>query len=232
MKMFSIKSIKQVLASIPCSIIIFAMPACNSGRDKALQDAFASYTGRYALVVVKKDFSLAVYDREMKRAALYRIGFGSNVDVKPKLYEGDDRTPEGVYMINEILSMDAGRETESYRKLMKMNEIYFRAAAGYHRYGNPAEDLGDNAYGPRYFGINYPNETDVARYNKELAAGSIPSVKGKTPGPGYGIAIHGNSDEDSIGGLCSSGCIRMYNRDIVELEKYITISTPVLIFGR
>jgi len=222
----------KILITILCFMIFFAVPGCNAGRERALQNAFASYNGRFALVIVKKDFSLAVYDREMKRVALYRVGFGSNVDMKQKLYEGDDRTPEGVYMINEILSMDAGRETESYRKLMKMNEIYFRAAAGYHRYNNVKEDLGDNAYGPRFFGINYPNETDVQRYNKALAAGSIPSVKGKIPGPGYGIAIHGNNDEESIGGLCSSGCIRMYNRDIVELEKYITISTPVLIFSR
>lgn len=230
--MFSIKIMKQLLPAILCLIIISAVPGCNFGRERAIQDAFASYNGRFVLVIVKKDFSLAVYDRELKRVALYRAGFGSNGDMKPKLYEGDDRTPEGVYMINEILSMDAGRETESYRKLMKMNEIYFRASAGYHKYNNTDEDLGDNAYGPRYFGINYPNEADLAKYNKALAAGSIPSVKGKTPGPGYGIAIHGNNDEKSIGGLCSSGCIRMYNRDIVELEKYITISMPVLIFNR
>ena len=202
------------------------------GKEKALQEAFVSYSGKYAIVISKRDFSLTVYDRRMKKAAVYRIGFGSNSDMKQKLYEGDDRTPEGVYMINEILSMDAGHETESYRKLMKMNQVYFRAAAGYHRYNNIKEDLGDNAYGPRFFGINYPNEADIQRYNRALAAGLIPAVKGKTAGPGYGIAIHGNNDEASIGGLCSSGCIRMYNRDIVELEKYITMSTPVLIFNR
>lgn len=227
-----INCLKQIIPALFCTMILFMTPGCNSGRERELQDAFASYNGKYALLIIKRDFSLAVYDRGMNRVAVYRIGFGSNGDMKQKLYEGDDRTPEGVYAVNEMLSMDAGRETESYRKLMKMNEIYFRAASGYHRYNNVKEDLGDNAYGPRYFGINYPNETDIQRYNKALASGLVPSVKGKIPGPGYGIAIHGNNDEESIGGLCSSGCIRMYNRDIVELEKYITISTPVLIFNR
>ena len=221
--------IKKVLISVSCFLLV---QGCGMGKERAVHDAFSSYNGKYAIVIVKRDFSLTVYNREVKKIASYRIGFGSNGDIKQKLYEGDDRTPEGFYLINEILSMDAGRETESYRKLARMNEIYFRAAAGYHRYNNVSEDLGDNAYGPRYFGINYPNEADILRYNKALAAGSIPAVKGKTAGPGYGIAIHGNNDEKSIGGLCSSGCIRMYNRDIVELEKYITISTPVLIFNR
>ena len=223
------RTVKIILLPAACLLLL---AGCGMGKEKALQDAFSSYNGKYAIVIVKKSFSLTVYDRGMKKIASYRIGFGSSADMKQKLYEGDDRTPEGVYMINEILSMDAGRETESYRKLMKMNEVYFRAAAGYHRYNNAGEDLGDNAYGPRFFGINYPNEADLARYNKALAAGSVPAVRGKIPGPGYGIAIHGNNDEASIGGLCSSGCIRMYNRDIVELEKYITMSTPVLIFNR
>lgn len=212
---------------IPCIFMI----ECGGSKGKALETAFASYSGRYAIVIIKKDFSLSVYDRDLKQVAVYKIGYGSSPDMKPKLYEGDDRTPEGVYVINEILSMDAGKETGSYRKLMKMNEIYFRASAGFHRYGKPGEDLGDNAYGPRYFGIDYPNEADKTRYAALLNEGAIPAVKGKIPGIGYGIAIHGNNDEGSIGGLCSSGCIRMYNRDIVELEKYVTIMTPVLIFS-
>ncbi len=223
---------KKMAVAVLCSVLLPVTHGCGSAKESALQHAFASFNGRYAIVIIKKDFVLEVFDRDIKRVARYKIGYGSNTDMKQKLFEGDDRTPEGIYMINEMLSMDAGRETESYRKLMKMNEVYFRAAAGYHRFNNIKEDLGDNVYGPRYFGINYPNEADLSRYNRALAAGDIPQVRGKTPGPGYGIAIHGNNDEKSIGGLCSSGCIRMFNRDIVELEKYLTISTPVLIFNR
>lgn len=223
---------KKITVAVLCSVLFLAIYGCNSAEESALCKAFASFNGRYAIVIIKRDFTLEVYDRDIQRVARYKIGYGSNADMKPKLFEGDNRTPEGIYMINEMLSMDAGRETESYRKLMRMNEVYFRAAAGYHRFNNIKEDLGDNVYGPRYFGINYPNEADMARYNRALAAGELPRVRGKTPGPGYGIAIHGNNDEESIGGLCSNGCIRMFNRDIVELEKYVRISTPVLIFDR
>ncbi|PKL16985.1 MAG: hypothetical protein CVV49_13495 [Spirochaetae bacterium HGW-Spirochaetae-5] len=113
-----------------------------------------------------------------------------------------------------------------------MNKVFFSKSKGYHKYGYPDEDLGDNAYGPRYYGINYPDETDIRNYGKALEKGEIPIVNGKPAGPGYGIAIHGNNDEDSIGHLCSSGCIRMYNRDIIDLEKYIMLSTPVLIFHK
>ena len=212
------------------SLCIFTAAGCRNSRDAALEKAFASHEGKYAVVVDKKAFRLTIYGRDLKSIVSYRIGYGSNPDMKPKLFEGDDRTPEGTYSVNEILSMDAGRETESYRKLMKMNQIYFRASAGFHRYGRPDEDLADNAYGPRYYGIDYPNDEDKARYSRVLAENGIPAVKGKIPGIGYGIAIHGNNDEDSIGRLCSSGCIRMYNRDIVELEKYIAIGTPVIIY--
>ncbi len=224
--------VKIILQMIMIPLLVFAVQGCKVSRNRALKDAFSAYNGRYALVIIKKDFTLTVYDRDLKSVAEYRIGLGSNPDMKPKLYEGDSRTPEGVYAINEILSMDAGRDTESYRKLKKMNEVYFRASSGYHRYNKINEDLGDNAYGPRYYGINYPNGPDVRRYNRSVAEGAVPPVKGRIPGIGGGIAIHGNNDEESIGGLCSSGCVRMYNRDIVELEKYITMSTPVLVFSR
>lgn len=214
-------------------LIVFMMlmiNSCGDSKKESLNNVFSTYRGRYALVVNKKQFTLEVYDSSLNRINTYKIGYGHNPDMKAKLYEGDDRTPEGIYEINEILSMDAGKESESYRKLLNMNKVFFSKSSGYHKYGHPDSDLGDNAYGPRYYGINYPNGTDIAKYKKAVAAGEVPLVRGKPAEPGYGIAIHGNSDEESIGHLCSSGCMRMYNRDIIDLEKYIMLSTPVLIF--
>lgn len=210
--------------------MILMINSCGDSKKESLKNAFSSYRGRYALLINKKQFTLEVYDSSLEKIITYKIGYGNNPDMKAKLYEGDNRTPEGVYFINEILSMDAGKESESYRKILNMNKVYFSKSKGYHKYGYPDEDLGDNAYGPRYYGINYPDETDIMNYRKALEKGGIPAVNGKPAGPGYGIAIHGNNDEDSIGHLCSSGCIRMYNRDIIDLEKYIMLSTPVLIF--
>ena len=195
----------------------------------SIKQVFTSHRGRYAIVIIKNKFILEVYNSSYEMVNSYKIGYAHNPDMKPKLYEGDNRTPEGVYEVNEILSMDAGKESESYKKLQNMNRVYFKKSNGYHKYSDPDSDLGDNAYGPRYFGISYPNEKDVKNYKEAFDRGEIPVVRGKSAEIGYGIAIHGNNDEESIGHLCSSGCVRMYNKDIVNIEKYIMLSTPVII---
>ncbi len=42
-------------------------------------------------------------------------------------------------------------------------------------------------------------------------------------------AIHGTNRPASIGGFVSYGCIRMYNRDIVELYRLVAVGTPVIV---
>jgi lipoprotein-anchoring transpeptidase ErfK/SrfK len=42
-------------------------------------------------------------------------------------------------------------------------------------------------------------------------------------------AIHGTNRPQSIGGYVSYGCIRMYNRDIVELYRLVAVGTPVVV---
>jgi lipoprotein-anchoring transpeptidase ErfK/SrfK len=42
-------------------------------------------------------------------------------------------------------------------------------------------------------------------------------------------AIHGTNHPQSIGGFVSYGCIRMYNRDIVELYRLVAVGTPVIV---
>lgn len=212
-------------------LIILIISSCSNMKQEYLKKVFTSHRGKYAIVIIKKQFILEVYNYDRQKINSYKIGFGSNPDMLPKLHEGDNRTPEGVYEINEILSMDAEKGSESYRKLQKMNEVYFRAKEGYHKYTDHTQDLGDNAYGPRYYGINYPNEEDRKKYLSALKEGGIPLYKGKPAEIGYGIAMHGNNDEASVGHLCSSGCIRMYNRDIVDIEKYIMLSSPVIILN-
>ena len=221
---------KYLLSLIIFTALLF-LSCKDGGREKILSDLFEKSNSRYALVISKKDFRLTVYDRDMGIAASYRIGYGNNHDMKAKLHEGDNRTPEGVYFVNEILSMDVSVNTEAYQKLRRMNQVYFRSSAGYNKFGNPGVDLGDNVYGPRFFGIDYPNSRDRERYAKALEQGEIPFVKGVPAGIGYGIAIHGNNDENSVGNISSSGCIRMFNRDIVEMDRFIDMGTPVIITG-
>ena len=43
----------------------------------------------------------------------------------------------------------------------------------------------------------------------------------------YGI--HGTNNPTSIGGFVSNGCIRMHNRDVLELSQYVGIGTSVSI---
>lgn len=43
------------------------------------------------------------------------------------------------------------------------------------------------------------------------------------------IAIHGTNRPDSIGTFASYGCIRMHNRDIVDLYDRVRVGTPVLV---
>ncbi len=211
-------------------ILSLLFVSCKEGKDKIPAHIFDGTNARFAIVISKKKFVLSVYDTDFKKVASYKVGYGLNPDMLPKLFQNDKRTPEGMYRIDEILSMDASRETESYRKIKYMNGVYFSSKAGYSKFNNPEADLGDNAYGPRFLSIDYPNEKDRERYSKALEKGEIPFEKGSPFAIGYGIAIHGNNDEASIGHLSSSGCVRMYNRDIVELDRFVEIGTPVFIY--
>lgn len=42
-----------------------------------------------------------------------------------------------------------------------------------------------------------------------------------------GIGIHGTHDPSSIGTLCTEGCIRMRNEDILQLVEKVVVGTPV-----
>lgn len=45
--------------------------------------------------------------------------------------------------------------------------------------------------------------------------------------PHYGI--HGTNNPDSIGKIVSHGCIRMYNSDVLELSRLVSVGTTVKI---
>lgn len=218
------------ISKVLVHIFLVTLLSCNGHGyyQKKGQEILKKYKGNYVLVVSKKNFMLFVVGRD-GTVAKYRIGYGLNPDKKPKLYANDNRTPEGLYYITEILSMDAPKKSSAYTTLVEMNKVYFKAKDGHYKFGHPDVDLGDNAYGPRFYRISYPNENDIARYEEAKKNGSLPTKNGRIPSIGSGIALHGNNDPDSIGQLASSGCIRMYNDDIIELEQYIQVGTPVLI---
>jgi lipoprotein-anchoring transpeptidase ErfK/SrfK len=42
-------------------------------------------------------------------------------------------------------------------------------------------------------------------------------------------AIHGTNNPSSIGGFVSYGCIRMHNRDVLDLYSRVNVGTPVVV---
>ncbi|MGE5559317.1 MAG: L,D-transpeptidase family protein [Bacillota bacterium] len=48
----------------------------------------------------------------------------------------------------------------------------------------------------------------------------------------WGIfGIHGTNKPSSIGSMASHGCIRMFNRSVIELYRLVQVGTPVYIMG-
>ena len=201
-------------------------------KSLLLQKAFSGSKSRYLLFISKKNFTLQVYDRKHQVKQKYKIAYGFNPDRGPKLYEGDQRTPEGIYSIKDVLSLKDPADSDSHRELKALNELYLKAQDGFFRFDNPRLDLGKNAYGPRFYRLDYPTEDDKARYEKALKEGKIPVDNDEKPaGIGFGIAIHGNNYAKSIGHPASAGCILLHNRDIKKLDPYITKGMPVIITG-
>jgi len=56
---------------------------------------------------------------------------------------------------------------------------------------------------------------------------STTSAETKSHKTWIGIGIHGTHDPSSIGTLCTEGCIRMKNEDILELVNKVGVGTPV-----
>ncbi|MDR3238021.1 MAG: L,D-transpeptidase, partial [Spirochaetia bacterium] len=77
---------------------------CSSPYNALLEAAFASSNGtQYAIVVDKKNYTVHVYNNARVLVASYPAGYGLNPDGGTKLHSGDNRTPEGLYHVNEIL---------------------------------------------------------------------------------------------------------------------------------
>lgn len=229
----------SIFLALLCSLLLFHEPGRANGkvnnykilkkRKILVRKSFRRYRGRYLIYISKDNFRLYVYNRRLKVILQFPIGYGRNPDMKSKQYEWDNRTPEGVYKIDEKLSAAASRRSRSYRLLKQLNDLHLKASDGFYKYGQPQVDTGKNAYGPRLFYIDYPNKRDEIRYKRAKLAGKIPIVEDKPANIGSGIAIHGNNDPVSVGTLSSSGCIILHNRDILKLSRYVRKGMPVII---
>ncbi|MGE5662223.1 MAG: L,D-transpeptidase [Ignavibacteriales bacterium] len=101
-----------------------------------------------------------------------------------------------------------------------------------------------------YCATNEPHPISVTDYNvviKHFGSPTTPTPKGTfriinkqvNPGGPYGarwmglsykgVGIHGTNRPGSIGGPVSHGCIRMYNRDVIQLFNTVPVGTLVRI---
>lgn len=95
----------------------------------------------------------------------------------------------------------------------------------------------------------YKNNKPIKIYRVAVGKPSTPTPKGTfkiinravNPGGPFGArwlglnapygdyGIHGTNNPSSIGKNISNGCIRMHNRDVIELSSMVTIGTAVKI---
>lgn len=210
-----------------CLIMLFFLSTIlfsqNQKRFVISADLLKNSLGNYILFISKKNFELMVVEiktQEIKKK--FQITIGKNAG--KKIISSDDKTPEGEYIITEILSLNAPKNSISYKKLKEKNALYWKAKDGHYKYGKVSEDLGSNAYGPRFLLLSYPNHEDKTRFQSLKKEGKI----SKNSKLGW-IAIHGTNDPESLGKRASSGCIRLLNTDIIQLDPFIKVGTLVII---
>jgi len=143
-----------------------------------------------ALVVHKSQGTLSVY-RRGTIVEQYPAVFGQRA-VGDKLYEGDLRTPEGLYRITRK------KDHPRWRHFLE---------------------------------IDYPNESDRIRYERNLEQGRIPVIRNKVLAIGGGIGIHGSDRPKAQRSRTNwtRGCIALNNHDIDEVFELVKVGTPVLV---
>jgi lipoprotein-anchoring transpeptidase ErfK/SrfK len=95
---------------------------------------------------------------------------------------------------------------------------------------------GSTSIDGKYLKPAWSPPADVKRDNPRLPdviEGGSPrnpmGVAALTLSGGGQYAIHGTNVPNSVGGYVSYGCIRMYNRDILDLYSRVSYGTPVLV---
>lgn len=231
----------------------------NSFDNNKLKNLLLTYNKTYFIYINKQQKRLYLVDKNIKVWRRYIISVGKNHGQKLfrgdlKTPEGVYYIEE-IYQYeepwylkrlrNKIENMD--KKSQTYRiykkyfdamekkykqnknKLQKLNNTYLRAQDGYKKF-KTGESLGFNSYGPVFMLLNYPNEEDYERYKEALDEGLIKRDENLYfKDPGDGIAIHGTNDEEALGYNSSAGCIRMKNKDILELSNYVMEGTMVII---
>ncbi len=79
----------------------------------------------------------------------------------------------------------------------------------------------------KFLGLNYPNDSTLANFNKLKAEGAIP----QNARPGGSVGIHGiwpgGDDMIELGVGWTDGCIALKNKDIDDLYSLVSVGTVV-----
>jgi murein L,D-transpeptidase YafK len=215
-----------------CFLPPFGLTADDSGIVdwSTVKEFFRSHNQDQLIFVRKTAYRLLVIARNYEILYGADISIGANPDGEPKRYIHDNRTPEGLYKVNECLNKDMPVSSWAWNKLNDMNNFFWSAKTGHSRYLDPKKDLGTNAYGYGFYGLNYPNEMDKRNYIAALRKGLIPKDKaGHYFQLGGGIGIHGTNDPDSIRHNVSNGCLRLLNQDLKNISQWLKNGTCVYI---
>ena len=79
----------------------------------------------------------------------------------------------------------------------------------------------------KYYAKNIPGGAPNNPLGARWLGLSVPGSSASKSGNVY--AIHGNANPSSIGGYVSSGCIRMYNDEVIKLYDQVQKGTPVAV---
>jgi len=94
---------------------------------------------------------------------------------------------------------------------------------------------GRSSISGKYIEPNWEPPADIKRANPRLPD-RIPGGSPRNPMGAAALtlgagdyAIHGTNNPGSVGRFVSHGCIRMYNRDVMDLFRRVSVGTPVIV---
>ncbi len=157
-----------------------------------------------------------------------------------------DKTFIEVDISRQSLDLFMGRTHRSYRVSTAINGPGEGMGSGCTPRGRHAVaemigkdlDLNTVLVGRKVTGEIYNNDLAKSYPNRDWILTRVIWLKGLEMGKNLGgdcdtqsryIYIHGTPDESRLGRVGSHGCIRMSNKDIVELYDSISLNTPITI---
>lgn len=181
---------------------------------------------RWVLYALALTLSIVfLYPRLANKQSGFQDGSEHRPPVVPRV--GDSTipaVPEGENRIvidksqNRLYLFQGGRLVRSYR-VATGKELHF-TPEGTFKIANKVRDSRSDSLEPRlgnrWMGLAVPNEQDRR---------GPPNDKRAPLGRKYGI--HGTNEPESIGEHASAGCVRMDDRDIVELFDRVEVGTSV-----